>query len=99
LETTSAVSYFVVQRKYLRKGTNSLEYYAPSWSWASIKDQVDMHPVSTSRDDELILEAEVIPADEDEASQLMGSYVKIYRPLIPARWAFYSTKGTPFTFN
>src|SRR5271170_3145991 len=35
------------KRKHLRHGTNSLNYCAPSWSWASIKDQVDAYPVST----------------------------------------------------
>ena len=81
------------KRKHLRHGTNSLDYCAPSWSWASIRDQVDMYPVSTSSDDEVILvdifEAEVMPAGEDETGQLVGGYIKLRGPLQPARWAFY----------
>lgn len=81
------------KRKHLRHGTNSLDYCAPSWSWASIKDQVDMYPVSTSSDNEVILvdivEAEVIPVGEDETGQLVGGYIKLRGPLQPAHWAFY----------
>lgn len=81
------------KRKHLRHGTNSLDYCAPSWSWASIKDQVDMYPVSTSSDDEVILvdiiEAEGIPAGADETGPVVGGYVTLRGPLRPARWAFY----------
>lgn len=81
------------KRKHLRHGTNSLDYCAPSWSWASIKDQVDMYPVSTSSDDEVILvdivEAEIMPAGQDETGQLVGGYIKLHGPLRPAHWAFY----------
>ncbi|KAH6681343.1 heterokaryon incompatibility protein-domain-containing protein [Halenospora varia] len=67
------------KRRDIPMNTESRDYIAPTWSWASIHEKITMYPVSNSSHEKIvmkILEAETFPITTDDTSQLAGGCIK-----------------------
>ena len=81
-----------IKRQDTPMSTESLEYRAPTWSWASIATRVSLYSIPSDGDGSLAIEvlgSETIPVTADNTGKFIGGYVRLRGWLRAVAWARY----------
>jgi hypothetical protein len=68
------------KRRDIPMNTESINYIAPSWSWASIHEKVTLYPITDSDHERIVIDitsAETFPAADDDTGQIVGGYIRL----------------------